>query len=243
MPPTPSNGRQIATEVAGMGKSVIELTGISKTYGKGDGAVRALTDVSMNVSEGDFVAILGASGSGKSTLMNIIGLMDAADSGEYFLDGVDIMKSRDSALTRMRGEKIGFIFQRYNLIPKYSVLYNTALPLLLSGMGFARAKKKASDTLERVGLSDKLRKKPAELSGGQAQRAAIARALVTDCPLLLADEPTGALDKKTGEDVLGFMRELNETAGKTILMITHDMHVSGFARTVVRIEDGRRVEA
>jgi putative ABC transport system ATP-binding protein len=226
-----------------MGKSVIELTGISKTYGKGDGAVRALTDVSMNVSEGDFVAILGASGSGKSTLMNIIGLMDAADSGEYFLDGVDIMKSRDSALTRMRGEKIGFIFQRYNLIPKYSVLYNTALPLLLSGMGFARAKKKASDTLERVGLSDKLRKKPAELSGGQAQRAAIARALVTDCPLLLADEPTGALDKKTGEDVLGFMRELNETAGKTILMITHDMHVSGFARTVVRIEDGRRVEA
>ena len=220
--------------------NVIEMSGINKTYGKGDGAVHALHDVSLNIEQGDFAAILGASGSGKSTLMNIIGLIDNADSGEYSLDGRDIRKCRDSQLTRIRGDKIGFIFQKYNLIPKFTVLYNVALPLILAWQSYGRAKVKAAATLVRVGLGEKLKKKPAELSGGQAQRVAIARALVSDCPLLLADEPTGALDKKTGEEVLKFMRELNGE-GKTILMITHDQHVATYAKTIIRIEDGRRV--
>lgn len=221
---------------------LIEMSGINKTYGKGAGAVCALTDVSLNVNVGDFIAILGASGSGKTTLMNIIGLMDTADSGKYIFEGVDIMRSRDSLLTKIRGQKIGFVFQKYNLIPKYSIVYNVALPLLLMGKSYAYSRKKASETLERVGLSDKLKKKPHEVSGGQAQRVAIARALVADCPLILADEPTGALDKKTGEDVLGFMRELNTNSNKTIIMITHDLNVASKAKTIVRIEDGRRIE-
>ena len=221
--------------------NVIELHGVDKTYGKGSGAVKALSDVSLTVKRGEFVAILGASGSGKTTLMNIIGLMDGADRGSYLLDGVDVMKSRESALTRLRGEKIGFIFQKYNLIAKYSVVYNVALPLLLSGMRYHKARKQAAATLERVGLGDKIRKKPAELSGGQAQRVAIARALVADPPLLLADEPTGALDKKTGEEVLGFMKELHAKSEKTIVMITHAEYVASMAGRVVRLEDGRVV--
>ena len=221
---------------------LIKMSGINKTYGKGTGAVRALTDISLTVDEGDFIAILGASGSGKTTLMNIIGLMDTADSGEYMFEDVDITRSRDSALTRIRGQKIGFVFQKYNLIPKFTVVYNVALPLLLSGKSYACSKKKATETLERVGLSDKLKKKPPELSGGQAQRVAIARALVAECPLILADEPTGALDKKTGEDVLGFMRELNANSNKTIIMITHDLNVAGNAKSIIRLEDGRKVE-
>jgi putative ABC transport system ATP-binding protein len=221
--------------------SVIEMQGINKVYGKGEGAVRALSDISLSVRQGEFVAILGASGSGKTTLMNIIGLMDTADSGAYTLDGIDIIKSRDAQLTRLRGQKIGFIFQKYNLIPKYTVLYNVALPLLLSGKNYGEARRIAADTLTRVGLKDKLKKKPSELSGGQAQRAAIARALITDAALLLADEPTGALDKKTGEDVLTFMRELNEVSGKTIMMITHDLNVAGYAKSVMHLADGRQV--
>lgn len=220
--------------------NVIEMVGINKTYGRGDGAVQALHDVSLTVEEGDFAAILGASGSGKSTLMNIIGLMDNFDSGSYHLDGKDINRCRDAQLTRIRGSKIGFIFQKYNLIPKYTVLYNVALPLILAGQSFGKAKIKAAETLVRVGLGEKLKKKPTELSGGQAQRVAIARALVSDCPLLLADEPTGALDKKTGEEVLKFMQELNSDR-KTILMITHDLNVAKYAKTIINIEDGRRV--
>jgi len=221
--------------------NVIEMSGISKTYGKGAGAVRALDGVDLTVARGDFVAILGASGSGKSTLMNIVGLMDSADCGSYLLDDVDIMKCRDASLTRLRGQKIGFVFQKYNLIAKYSTLYNVMLPLLLAGKSYAHAKKQAMTTLERVGLSDKFKAKPTELSGGQAQRVAIARALVADSPLILADELTGALDKKTGEDVLAFMQELHREAGKTIIMITHDMNVASKAERIVRLEDGRFV--
>jgi len=219
--------------------NVIEMAGVSKTYGKGEGAVRALSGASLQVEQGEFVAILGASGSGKSTLMNIIGLMDTADSGSYLLDGADMMQSREAARTKLRGEKIGFIFQKYNLIPKYTVLYNVALPLLLTGKSFHQARRQAEETLERVGLAEKLKRKPAELSGGQAQRVAIARALVANPTLLLADEPTGALDKKTGEDVLDFMQELNSGAHKTIIMITHDQNVASRARRIARLEDGR----
>jgi len=222
--------------------NVIEMRGISKTYGKGSGAVRALTEVDLTVPRGDFAAILGASGSGKSTLMNIIGLMDSADCGSYRLDGVDIMKARDGQLNKLRGQKIGFVFQKYNLIPKYTVLYNVMLPLLLAGKSYGYAKREAAKTLERVGLSEKLKRKPPELSGGQAQRVAIARALVADSPLILADELTGALDKKTGEDVLAFMQELHREAGKTIIMITHDLNVASKAQRIVQLEDGRFVD-
>jgi putative ABC transport system ATP-binding protein len=221
--------------------SLITMKNICKTYGKGGNAVHALTDVNLNVDEGDFIAILGPSGSGKSTLMNIIGLMDTADSGDYVLDGLDITKSKDNAFAKIRGRKIGFIFQKYNLIAKYTVTYNVALPLLLTGQNYRTAKKKAAETLERVGLGDKLKKKPTELSGGQAQRVAIARALVNNCAIILADEPTGALDKKTGADVLKFMQELNNE-GKTIVMITHDTAVAEKAQRIVRVEDGTLID-
>ncbi|MDR1735102.1 MAG: ABC transporter ATP-binding protein [Oscillospiraceae bacterium] len=219
--------------------TIITLENIGKTYGKGTSAVRALDGVDLNIEEGEFVAILGASGSGKSTLMNIIGLMDEATDGTYYLNGEDVTRGSDARLTKLRGQEIGFIFQKYNLIPKYTVLYNTALPLLLQGMSYAKAKAKATEVLTRVGLAEKLKAHPAELSGGQAQRVAIARALAAEPSLLLADEPTGALDKKTGEEVLAFMRELNEEAGKTIIMITHDLHVATYAKRTIRIEDGR----
>ncbi|GHV48783.1 ABC transporter ATP-binding protein [Clostridia bacterium] len=221
--------------------SLIEMHSIGKTYGKGSSAVRALEQAELTVEDGDFLAILGPSGSGKSTLMNIIGLMDTADSGEYMLDGVDIRSAKERDYAKLRSRKIGFIFQKYNLIPKYSVTYNVQLPLLLSGKSYSYSKKKALETLQRVGLSDKARKKPSELSGGQAQRVAVARALVTECPLILADEPTGALDKKTGAEVLEFMEELN-SGGKTIIMITHDQAIAKRARRIVYIEDGKTIE-
>jgi len=170
--------------------------------------------------------------------MNIIGLMDSADSGEYSLDGEDIASAREKTWTRLRNKKIGFVFQKFNLIPKYSALYNVALPLMLQGKSYRFAREKARETLEKVGLGDRLKHKPSELSGGQTQRVAIARALVGGCSLMLADEPTGALDQKTGAEVLDFMQELN-AENCTIIMITHDTNVAGRAGRIVRVEDGR----
>lgn len=221
-----------------MSGNVIDMRDITKTYGKGESAVKALDSVSITVAEGEFVAILGPSGSGKSTLMNIIGLIDTADSGEYYLDGLDIHKSKDRTFAKLRNQKIGFVFQRFNLIAKYSALYNVALPLLLNGMSYRKAKKQATETLERVGLGDRVRHKPTQLSGGQVQRVAIARALVGGCSLILADEPTGALDRKTGVEVLDFMQELNQE-GKTIVMITHDPTIAARAGRVIQVEDGK----
>lgn len=217
---------------------VLKMQGIKKTYGKNGNKVLALDGVDLFVERGEFIAILGPSGSGKSTLMNIIGLIDAADEGSYFLDDLDITKAKDRMYAKIRNEKIGFIFQKYNLIAKYSALYNVALPLLLNGKSYRTAKKTAVETLEKVGLGDKIKKKPFELSGGQAQRVAIARALVGGSSLLLADEPTGALDQKTGGGILDYMRELNKE-GKTIIMITHDNQIAGKAGRIVRVEDGK----
>ena len=222
--------------------NVIEMRSITKFYGKGGGRVTALDGVSLNIGEGEFAAVLGPSGSGKTTLMNIVGLIDTPDSGEYLLDGLDITKMKDRAYTRLRNQKIGFVFQRFNLIPKYSALYNVALPLLLGGMGWHQARARAAETLERVGLSGRTRHKPNELSGGQIQRVAIARALVGGCSLILADEPTGALDRKTGAEVLDFMKELNNE-GKTIIMITHDHNIAARAGRVIRVEDGKVLSA
>ena len=219
-------------------KPVIKMVNIVKMYGKGQSKITALNNVSFEVGSGEFVAILGPSGSGKTTLMNIIGLMDAADSGTYFLDGEEISKIGEKKWASLRGDKIGFIFQKFNLIPKYNALYNVSLPLMLQGKSYRTAKKKARETLERVGLGDRLKHKPSELSGGQIQRVAIARALVGGCSLILADEPTGALDQKTGGEVLDFMKELN-SEGCTIVMITHDVNIAARAGRIVRVEDGR----
>jgi len=216
---------------------VIEMKDINKSYGKGINKINALRDVSLNVARGEFVAILGPSGSGKTTLMNIIGLMDSADSGEYSLDGEDVSAAREKTWTRLRNNKIGFVFQKFNLIPKYSALYNVALPLMLQGKSYRAAKEKARETLDKVGLGDRLKHKPSELSGGQMQRVAIARALVGGCSLMLADEPTGSLDQKTGGEVLDFMQELN-AENCTIVMITHDTNVAARAGRIVRVEDG-----
>jgi len=219
---------------------VIEMNNIVKEYGKGGGRVRALDGVSIRVEKGEFVAILGPSGSGKTTLMNIIGLMDSFDEGDYVLDGVDITKAKERSYAKIRNSKIGFVFQRFNLIPKYSALYNVALPLLVSGSNWRQAKTKAKEVLEIVGLADRMKHKPTELSGGQVQRVAIARALVGGSPLILADEPTGALDRKTGIEVLEYMQSLNRE-GKTVIMITHDQNIADMAQRTVRIEDGKIV--
>ncbi|GHV40122.1 macrolide ABC transporter ATP-binding protein [Clostridia bacterium] len=216
---------------------VISMNGVYKSYGKTANKLTVLRDVSFDVSRGEFVAILGPSGSGKTTLMNIIGLMDSADCGSYLLDGEEVAKANERRCAKLRNQKIGFVFQKFNLIPKYTALYNVALPLMLKGKSYRDAKRTAMETLERVGLSDRLNHKPAELSGGQAQRVAIARALVGDCSLILADEPTGALDRKTGQESLDFMKELN-AEGKTIVMITHDANIAAYAGRVVTVEDG-----
>lgn len=227
-----------AGTIAKSGVNAIEMKDIVKTYGKNGNKVLALNGVSLTVETGEFVAILGPSGSGKSTLMNIIGLIDSADSGSYHLDALDISKAKERTFAKIRNEKIGFVFQKYNLIPKYTALYNVALPLLMNGKSFRYAKKHAIDMLEKVGLGDKLKKKPNELSGGQAQRVAIARALIGNCSIILADEPTGALDRKTGSDILDYMKELNDE-GKTIIIITHDHNVANRAGRVIQVEDGK----
>ncbi len=216
---------------------IIELHQISKTYGKGENSVKALKDASLTVLPGEFIAILGPSGSGKTTLMNIIGLIDKPDDGSYIIDGVNTRNQSDQTYSRLRNQKIGFVFQKFNLIAKYNALHNVALPLLHRGMRYHDAKSLALETLEKVGLADRSHHRPNELSGGQQQRVAIARALVGNCPLILADEPTGALDRKTGEEILDLFIELNRE-GKTIVMITHDPAIAAKAQRIIQVEDG-----
>jgi putative ABC transport system ATP-binding protein len=213
------------------------MTNINKSYGKAENKVDVLKEVSLSVDQGEFVAILGPSGSGKTTLMNLIGLIDTIDNGDYFLDGVDIKEHSENNYAKIRNEKIGFVFQKFNLISKYTALYNVALPLLLRGGSYKLAKQKATETLTRVGLGDRIHHRPNQLSGGQQQRVAIARALVGECPLILADEPTGALDQKTGREVLSFIQKLN-SEGKTIVMITHDENIASMAERIIYVEDG-----
>lgn len=218
-------------------KPVIKMTDIFKSYGKDENKVDVLKGVSLTVQQGEFVAILGPSGSGKTTLMNLIGLIDTVDTGEFLLDGVNIKEHSEKNYAKIRNEKIGFVFQKFNLISKYTALYNVALPLLLRGESYKVAKQKATETLERVGLGDRIHHRPNQLSGGQQQRVAIARALVGECPLILADEPTGALDQKTGREVLDFIHQLNRE-GKTIVIITHDESIASKAQRIVYVEDG-----
>lgn len=217
---------------------MIELKDIYKIYGDGDGEIRALDGVSLTINEGEFVAIVGQSGSGKSTCMNIIGCLDVPTSGQYRLNGIDVSTMKDDELAQIRNKMIGFIFQQYNLIPKLSVLENVELPLIYRGMPPKERHERALNALERVGLEDRAKKMPSQLSGGQQQRVSIARALAGDPSLMLADEPTGALDSKTGKEVLEFLKKLNEQ-GNTIVMITHDNTIAAQAKRIIRIQDGK----
>ncbi len=218
-------------------KPVIQLNDIHKYYTMGDTTLEVLKGISLRVEKGEFLGVLGPSGSGKSTLMNIIGCMDTFQTGEYRLIGLPIQEMRDNELTKIRNLLIGFIFQRYHLISKYDVLENVMLPLLVRGVSHKEAQRRAAEKLVMLDMAKRLHHKPNELSGGQQQRVAIARALVGEPKLLLADEPTGALDSKTGQEVLKLFKDINEM-GHTIVMITHDLQVATNAKRVVRIIDG-----
>jgi putative ABC transport system ATP-binding protein len=218
-------------------KPVIEVTGLTKTYGSGDTAVHALRGVNLTVLPGEYVAIMGASGSGKSTLLNMLGCLDVPSSGEYALDGFPVSELNERQLSLLRNRKIGFIFQSFNLVPRTSALSNVELPLVYSGLSRVPRRTRALAALEMVGLSDRAKHLPNELSGGQQQRVAVARALVTGPAMLLADEPTGNLDRASTTEVLGVFDRLN-ALGRTVVMITHEDEVAEHAHRVIRVDDG-----
>jgi putative ABC transport system ATP-binding protein len=217
---------------------LIELTDVVKRYRMGDDTIHALDHVNLTVQAHDFVAIVGPSGSGKSTLMNIIGCLDYTDEGTYVLDGEDVSELSERQLAIVRNEKVGFVFQQFNLLAKLSAYENVELPLIYQGVRAAERKRRTLAALERVGLSDRMRHRPKELSGGQQQRVAIARALSTQPSLILADEPTGNLDSKSGRDIMEIFRELNGQ-GNTIVLITHDRKVAREAQRRFSIRDGQ----
>lgn len=221
--------------------AMITMKGINKGYMLGEEKLPILKNIDFSVEKGEYVAILGPSGSGKTTMMNIIGCMDVFDSGEYYLDGVAIHETKEDDLTDIRNQKIGFIFQNYQLIPTYNVMQNIIMPLLMRGMTHEEAEEKCRNTIQLLGLDHRIEHKPSELSGGQKQRVSIARALVGQPAILLADEPTGALDQTSGKEVLKLFQELNEM-GNTIVMITHDLNVAKSAKRIVRIVDGQLFE-
>jgi len=216
---------------------MIDLKNITKTYDMGSVQVQVLRGISLHVDEGEFLSIIGPSGSGKSTLMNMIGCLDIPTTGEYFLDGKEISTYTEKQLSKIRNQKIGFIFQKFNLLPKLSALENVELPLIYRNMNNKERKKRSIEALEKVGLTDRMNHKPTELSGGQQQRVAIARALAGDPPVLLADEPTGNLDSKSGSDVMNIIRQLSNE-GKTIVLITHDNEIAMAAQKTITIKDG-----
>ncbi|MBC8535683.1 ABC transporter ATP-binding protein [Feifania hominis] len=219
---------------------MIELHDIRKIYRMGDTEVHAVDGINLTIRDGEFVAIVGQSGSGKSTCMNIIGCLDVPTEGTYLLDGREVSTLSEDELAEIRNKKLGFVFQQYNLIAKLNVLQNVELPLLYSGMGEHERAERARQALHRVGLESKMKNFPSQLSGGQQQRVSIARALAGNPSVILADEPTGALDSRTGREVLDFMRELN-AEGNTIVLITHDNSIAQEAKRIVRIHDGKIV--
>ncbi|MCI2057987.1 MAG: ABC transporter ATP-binding protein [Oscillibacter sp.] len=221
---------------------MIELKNVYKIYSEGlESEVRALDGVSLTIQRGEFAAVVGQSGSGKSTMMNVLGCLDIPTHGTYLLDGVDVKELSDRELSHIRNRQIGFIFQQYNLIQSLNVEENVELPLIYQGIGAEKRREMAMAALERVGLLGRERHKPSEMSGGQQQRVAIARAIAARPPIIMADEPTGALDSHTGHDVLHFLQELNKE-GSTVILITHDNGIAATARRVVRLADGKIVD-
>lgn len=221
-----------------MGKKVIEIQDLKRHYQMGQTLVRALDGVTFDVEENEYIAIMGPSGSGKSTLMNLIGCLDTPTHGEYVLSGQPVSELNDAELAQIRNREIGFVFQTFNLLPRTDCLSNVELPLIYSGIRGSVRKEKATQTLSEVGLGDRLDHKPNELSGGQRQRVAIARALVNDPSILLADEPTGNLDTKTGEEIMVLFEKLYRQ-GNTILLVTHENEIANHARRIIRLRDGK----
>ena len=218
-------------------KKLIELKNINKSYRNGDQELQVLKDISLEVEEGEFVAIMGPSGSGKSTLMNIIGMLDRPTTGEYHLGSEEVAKLGDKKLAKVRNKQIGFVFQQFFLLSKLNALQNVELPLIYAGVSASKRRELAEEFLEKVELTDRSQHLPSELSGGQKQRVAIARALVNNPSIILADEPTGALDTKTGEQIMELLTELNRE-GKTIIMVTHEPEIAAYAKRQIVIRDG-----
>ncbi len=221
---------------------LVRLKDVYKIYGEGlESEVRALDGVSLEIDRGEFVAVVGQSGSGKSTMMNVLGCLDVPTRGTYLLDGTDVRELTDKELSRIRNKQIGFIFQQYNLIQSLTVLENVELPLIYQGVNADDRREMALAALERVGLAGRIKHHPTEMSGGQQQRVAIARAIAAHPPIIMADEPTGALDSHTGQEVLHFLQQLNRE-GTTVILITHDNGIAATARRCVRLADGKIVD-
>lgn len=220
-----------------MKKQLIKLTDINKSYRNGDQELRVLKDIQLEVEEGEFLAIMGPSGSGKSTLMNIIGLLDRPSSGGYWLEEEEVSQLTEKQLAQVRNKQIGFVFQQFFLLSKLNALQNVELPLIYAGVASSKRKKLAKQYLEKVELGERMHHLPSELSGGQKQRVAIARALVNTPSIILADEPTGALDTKTGDQIMSLLTELNKE-GKTIIMVTHEPEIADYAKRTIVLRDG-----
>jgi len=223
-------------------QAIIHLENVWKTYKMGEVDVHALRGVTVEIQKGEFVAITGSSGSGKSTMMNLVGCLDLPSKGTIFLDGRDISSLHESDLAQIRGQKIGFIFQQFNLIPTLSALENVMLPLEFQEMDQIMAKKRAVEILTLVGLGDRMDHLPSQLSGGQQQRVAIARSLINNPEVILGDEPTGNLDSKTGADVMALLQRMWEKEGKTVIMVTHDLKLAGYAKRVIQLKDGQVIQ-
>jgi putative ABC transport system ATP-binding protein len=219
------------------GNSVVKISEVKKTYFMGKVEVRALQGINLNVERGEFVSIMGPSGCGKSTLMHIVGCLDRPSSGHVLLDEVDVDELNDNALAEIRNKKVGFVFQTFNLLPKLNAMENVELPLIYAGIGLEERRKKAAELLEIVGLKDRMFHKPSELSGGQSQRVAVARSLANDPSILLADEPTGNLDSKSGDEIIHLFTELNQR-GITMIIVTHDQEIASHSKRIVRLKDG-----
>jgi putative ABC transport system ATP-binding protein len=220
-------------------KSIIHLRDVWKTYRVGEVDVNALRGVSLEVRRGEFAAIVGPSGSGKSTMMNLVGCLDLPTSGQVFLDGNDITRFSESKLAGTRGRKIGFVFQQFNLIPTLTALENVMLPLEFQNVDSSSARERASEVLNLVGLQDRMKHLPSQLSGGEMQRVAIARSLAPDPEIILADEPTGNLDSRTGEFIMGFLKKIHKDDGKTIIIVTHDLQLASYAERIINLKDGK----